>query len=134
MKLVELAFKTRSFSRSFCRDRVSLSARRSPQVWGRSPSPHLFTRDHGERILNILISTQVKTLFWTDAGNILGVLGAGAAANADHAAKVVVFPGDDFPNTWDGELAFELKANKVFDSYYGGAELGQEGGDEGGPD
>lgn len=42
--------------------------------------------------------------------------------------------GYEFNLGEDGELAFELKANKVFDSYYGGAELGQEGGDEGGPD
>jgi len=49
----------------------------------------------------------VKLFFWTDGGNILGLLPPGAAAVAGQAetrSQLIFFPGGDYPNTWDSSI------------------------------
>ena len=54
-----LARSKRGLFGSFLETECSSLRRRSPEVWGRSLSPNPFELDHVERILNILVSTQV---------------------------------------------------------------------------
>ena len=61
-----------------------------------------------------------KLLFWTDAGNLLGLLPPGAPGARAHpppanssgsnssaadSYRLLVFPADDYPNQWAGEVA-----------------------------
>lgn len=47
-----------------------------------------------------------KLLFWTDAGNILGLLPPGApGARGNSSYRLLIFPKDDYPNKWAGEMA-----------------------------
>ena len=52
-----------------------------------------------------------KLLFWTDSGNILGLLPPGAPGaakgNGTHAYRLLAFPADDYPNKWGGEVEIE---------------------------
>lgn len=46
-----------------------------------------------------------KLLFWTDSGNILGLLPPGApAAQGNGSYRLLIFPRDDYPNEWAGEV------------------------------
>merc|ERR1712137_898064 len=50
----------------------------------------------------------VKFLFWTDSGNIIGLLPPGAsAAKGNSSFRLLAFPQDDLPNTWLGEMVIE---------------------------
>jgi len=50
----------------------------------------------------------VKLLFWTDAGNILGLLPAGApGAQGNESYRLVVFPTTDYPNKWQGDVVIQ---------------------------
>ena len=51
-----------------------------------------------------------KLFFWGDGVNFLGLLppGAPGAKSSDqNALRLVVFPEDDFPNQWEGEVVVE---------------------------
>merc|ERR1711907_154041 len=50
----------------------------------------------------------VKLLFWTDSGNILGLLPGGApGAKGNTSYRLVIFPGDDYPNKWQGDITIQ---------------------------
>lgn len=47
----------------------------------------------------------VKLLFWTDSGNILGLLPSGApGAKGSTSYRLLIFPKDDYPNNWQAEV------------------------------
>lgn len=49
----------------------------------------------------------VKLLFWTDSGNILGMLGpkaAGSTAEGSGSVWLVAFPNGDYPNGWAASM------------------------------
>lgn len=45
------------------------------------------------------MSAYVKLLFWTDSGNILGIVPP-FHPNSEGKLRLVVFPGNDYPNSW----------------------------------
>lgn len=49
-----------------------------------------------------LIGAYVKVLFWTDAGNILGLLPP-SHPKGDGKLRLITFMTDDYPNSWTGE-------------------------------
>jgi len=48
------------------------------------------------------IGAYVKLLFWTDAGNIVGLLPPGHQKGGGKL-RLIAFPNDDYPNTWTHE-------------------------------
>lgn len=50
----------------------------------------------------------VKLLFWTDSGNILGLLPPGApGAKGNLSYRLLIFPGDDYPNKWQNDIVIQ---------------------------
>lgn len=49
-----------------------------------------------------LTGAYVKVLFWTDAGNILGLLPP-SHPKGDGKLRLITFMTDDYPNSWNGE-------------------------------
>jgi len=57
------------------------------------------------------LGTYVKLLFWTDTGNIFGLLPA-AHPNGEGKFRLIVFPSDNYPTSWKHEA--EINDNKWF--------------------
>jgi len=52
------------------------------------------------------IGAYVKLLFWTDAGNIVGLLPP-SHPKGQSSFRLITFPQDDYPNNWANEVSIE---------------------------